>query len=482
MIKYVSTRGGVSPVAFDEAVLSGFAADGGLFVPDTIPKISTEQFHSWSTLSFTDLAFEVLSLFIPHSIIPATDLKKLVDQSYSAFESANVVEMVPINAHDPIIVMELFHGPTLSFKDMAMGFLINVLDYLLEQRDEHLSLVLATTGDTGPAAAWASAGKRTLDCWPLFPRGLITEEQERQMTTLNASNVHPVGVDNCANGGDDLDFVIAKMFADPALKKKLNLSSVNSINWCRVMAQSVHYFYGYYRAVEKPGDDVVFVVPSGGSGNLFGGYLAASMGLPVTKFVCANNVNHALHTVLSTGVLKKKELVQTMSSAIDIGVPYNFWRYLYFSSECNSAKLIAWMDEFESSGSTTLDAQTLSTIQSGIDSISVSDSETKKTIKAIFENNDGYLLDPHGAVAVSAALSLKSTLPDDAKVVCLATAHPAKFPDITRACLDSGTQLPESAKHVSLENASRVCQQLRVCDVKNLEFALIDAMTNNIQH
>ena len=479
MIKYVSTRGGISPVAFDEVVLSGFAADGGLFVPETIPKVSQAQFHEWAELSYPDLAFELLSLFIDRSIIPATDLKKLLEDSYSPFESSSVINMVPLGDESRTIIMELFHGPTLSFKDVAMGFLINVLDYLLEKRGEHLSIVLATTGDTGPAAAWASAGKKTIDCWPLYPRGMITEEQERQMTTLNACNVHPVGVENCADGGDDLDFVVAKLFADRKLKEKLNLSSVNSINWCRVMVQSVHYFYGYFRAVEKIGDEVSFSVPSGAFGNLFGGYLARSMGLPVNKFICANNANQALHTVFSSGVFAKKDLVQTLSSAIDIVMPYNFWRFLYFSSGCDSEKLNSWMDEFQSSGRVELDAKTLSTIQNGFASIAISDSETMETIKDTFEKHAGYLLDPHTAVAVAAANRLKDTLPEHSNIICLATAHPAKFPEITRACLETGSELPDQGKHSSLERASKVCQQLRLCDLENLEFALVDAMTTH---
>ncbi len=478
MIEYVSTRGGVSPVAFDEAVLQGFASDNGLFVPESIPKITQQQFESWSELSYTDLAFEILSLFIDRSIIPAADLKKLLDVSYGTFESPDVIDVVPIGDDKHTFIMELFYGPTLSFKDVAMGFLINVLDYLLEKRDERLSIVLATTGDTGPAAAWASAGKKTIDCWALYPRGMITEEQERQMTTLNASNVHPVGVENCADGGDDLDFFIARLFADDDLKKKLNLSSVNSINWCRVMVQSVHYFYGYYRAVEQIGDEIVFSVPSGAFGNLFGGYLARSMGLPVNKFICANNANQALHMVFSKGVFAKKDLIQTMSSAIDIVVPYNFWRFLYFISEGNSEKLKSLMDEFQRSGSVELDAETLTTIQKGFVSYTVSDSQTKRTIKETFREH-GYLLDPHTAVAVAAANELKATLPKELKVICLATAHPAKFPGITRMCLDSGAELPEQGKHASLERANKVCQQLRLCGLENLEFALVDAMTTH---
>ncbi len=480
MISYVSTRGGISPVAFDEAVLSGFAADGGLYVPETIPKISTAQLQAWATLSFVDLAFEILSLFIPRSIIPDDDLKKIIAESYSSFEHPDVVGMVPLDKQGNVIVMELFHGPTLSFKDVAMGFLINVLDYLLEKRDERLTLVLATTGDTGPAAAWAAAGKPTLDCWALFPRGMITEEQERQMTTLNASNVHPVGVENCTDGGDDLDFVVASLFKDQELKEKLKLSSVNSINWCRVMVQSVHYFYGYYRTVEAVGDDVVFSVPSGAFGNLFGGYLARSMGLPVKQFICANNINHTLHTVLSSGVLAKKELIQTISSAIDIVVPYNFWRYLYFSAGSDSGRLAAWMDEFEETGRMEFNSETLAIIQHGFASIAITDAQTKATIKNTFEQ-DGYLLDPHTAVAVAAANAFKESLPDRTKFLCLATAHPAKFPEVIRNCLDSDTGLPGQAMHTSLDDASTVCQHLRLCDIENLEFALVDAMTTNLQ-
>ncbi|MFT5349885.1 MAG: threonine synthase [Gammaproteobacteria bacterium] len=478
MIKYVSTKGGISPVAFDEVVLSGFAADGGLFVPETIPIISEEQFHSWSTLSFTDLAYEIMSLYIPRSIIPGVDLKTLIDDSYSTFERPDVLDLVSVCDKDRIVVLELFHGPTLSFKDVAMGFLINVMDYLLEKRGEHLSIVLATTGDTGPAAAWAAAGKKTIDCWPLFPRGMITEEQARQMTTLKASNVHPVGVENCTDGGDDLDFVVAKLFENQELREKVNLSSVNSINWCRVMVQSVHYFHGYYRAVEKLGDEVAFSVPSGAFGNLFGGFLARSMGLPVKKFICANNVNQTLHTVFSSGVLAKKDLVQTISSAIDIVVPYNFWRYLYFASGSDSNKLKSWMDEFQKTGQVSFDTDTLAIIKNGYDSISISDAQTSATIKNTFEDSDGYLLDPHTAVAVAAANSFKDSLPDQMKIICLATAHPAKFPDIMRSCLETGIELPEQGRHASLERASKVCQHLRICDLENLEFALVDAMTS----
>jgi len=299
------------------------------------------------------------------------------------------------------------------------------------------------------------------------------------MTTLNASNVYPVGVENCADGGDDLDFVVAKLFSDKNLTEKLNLSSVNSINWCRVMVQSIHYFYGYFRVVDNLGDKVVFSVPSGAFGNLFGGYLARSMGLPVMTFICANNVNQALHAVLSTGVFKKQALVQTLSSAIDIVVPYNFWRYLYFCSGCNSEKLSSWMKEFNDTGTVEFDSDILARIGDGFASISISDAETRSTIKSTFEHLSGYLLDPHTAVAVAGAKAFRHSLSDEMKFICLATAHPAKFPAIISSSLGTDDPLPEQGKHASLERASSVCQHLRLCNLENLEFALVDAMALN---
>ncbi|MBT8361935.1 MAG: threonine synthase, partial [Deltaproteobacteria bacterium] len=242
MIRYVSTKGGIAPENFDDAVLQGFAADGGLFVPDRIPTVSLKQLEQWADFDYVELAEAVLSAYIDPTIIPRNDLKKLLNASFLEFEIAEKIPVIPLGDNN-IFIMELFHGPTLSFKDVAMGFLIQTMDYFLAKRAERLSLVLATTGDTGPAAAHASVGKKTIDCWPLYPLGMISEEQRRQMTTLSAANVHPVGVQHCPNGGDDLDIVVSRLFADSERKKRLNLSSVNSINWCRVLVQTVHYFH-----------------------------------------------------------------------------------------------------------------------------------------------------------------------------------------------------------------------------------------------
>ena len=436
MLRYVSTKGGISPVDFETAVLQGFADDGGLFVPEKIPQLSINQLQEWSTLSFNDLAFEILSLFIDQSIIPAVDLQTLIGKSTQTFSHPDIIPVIPLGKDSKQFVMELFQGPTLSFKDVAMGFLVNTIDYFLDRKGERISLLVATTGDTGPAAAHASCGKKTIDCWTLFPRGFISEEQERQMTTLEASNVHAVSVENCQDSADDLDLVIAQMFEDKELVKKLRLSSVNSINWCRVMFQAIHYFYGYFRTVDTVGERIVYSVPTGAFGNLFAGYLAREMGLPVDSFICANNSNGVIHRVHETDHFSRESLKQTVSSAIDIALPYNYWRFLYFVSGHDSEKVRNWIKNYQEQGSIQFDKPMMDQIKKGFLSAAISDEKTLSTISETYQMFNGYLLDPHGAVAVAAANELKSDLDPNIKIICLATAHPAKFPEITRRALN----------------------------------------------
>lgn len=476
MTHFISTRGGVAPVDFETAVLQGFAADGGLFVPQTIPRVSEEQLQNWSKLGFVDLAFEILSLFIERTILSADDLRRLLADGFDRFDHPDVVPTVKLETKSNTYILELFHGPTLSFKDVAMGFLVNMVDFFLNRKSDWASLVVATTGDTGPAAAHASAGKKSIECWVLYPNGMISEAQARQMTTLQEPNVHAVGVNGCADGGDDLDHVLARMFTDDTLRRQLKLSSVNSINWCRVMVQAVHYFYSYFRVVDRVGEKIVFSVPSGAFGNLFGGYLARTMGLPVKAYICANNQNATLHRALSTGRFTKEDLIPTVSSAIDIVVPYNFWRYLFFASGQDHDKIRQWMDDFQKQGRLQLDSRTADAIREGYISASISDEQTLATIADVFQSRDAYLLDPHAAVAVAAADKLSDTFAPDTKIVCLATAHSAKFPDVVRKALSVDGELPGQAMHKSIEGAKGLCQHVRLCDCSELAPALTHAM------
>ena len=473
MLKYISNKGGGHPVDFETAILDGFASDGGLYVPEHLPQISIEQLEQWKHFSYKDLAFEILSLFIDRTIISAKELKALIETAYGTFEKEEVIPVHKLQFRKETYVMELFHGPTISFKDIGLSFLVNLFDFFLKRKEEHLSVIVATTGDTGPATASFIAGLPTLDAWVLYPKGLITEEQERQMTTLSHTNVHPVGVYNCPEGGDDLDAVISSLYANKSFKEKMKLSSVNSINWGRVMVQTVHYFYGYFQVVDAVGEEINMAVPSGGFGNLCAGGLARKMGLPVKNFIVANNRNACLHRIFSKGIFSKEPIHETVSSAIDILTPFNFWRYLYFCVQKDAKKIKGWVDEFEETGLVHFDKVSFESYKKGFLSISVSDEKTMATIKETFEA-ENYLLDPHGAISLAAVDLLAEKLGDN-KLICLATAHPAKFPHTIQKSLDVKV-LPIAATHPSIEIAKKQCQKGFTTDHVYLEESLINAM------
>ena len=477
MVMYRSTRGGSPPARFDQAVLQGFASDGGLFVPHPVPRISRDRLEKWQQLGYTDLAKEVMGLYIDPDIVPRRDLERLLDQSFEAFGSPDPPLVSP--DHDSRNwILELFHGPTLSFKDVAMGFLIRVMEYFLDKNDERLSLILATTGDTGPAAAYAAAGRKRISCWPLYPAGMISREQELQMTTIGAENVCPVAVKDCENGGDDLDVVVARLFADEQLKKRLKLSSVNSINIGRVLMQTVHYFYSYLRIVKRLGDPLVFSIPAGAFGNLAGGELARAMGLPI-EFICATNKNKTLHRIFADGIFEKSQLQRSVSSAIDIVIPYNFWRFLYLRCGGEMEVVNRALLEFERSGRVVFDDTVHRKLQQGVVSTSVSDSMTLETISALYERT-GYLLDPHGAVAVAGSVQCRPRFAEKTPFVSVATAHPAKFPEVIRKALPTDHQLPESAFHRSIESTKKATKML-VCSYEELEGHLVEEIEASLQ-
>jgi len=476
MLKFVSNKGGDSPVDFETAILDGFASDGGLYVPEQLPKISKHQLEDWKGLNYTDLAFEILSLFIDRTIISEAELKGILKTAYVPFEKEDIIPLHKLQSRKDTYIMELFYGPTISFKDVGLAFLVNLVNFFLERKGDCLSVIVATTGDTGPATAYFAAGKSALDVWVLYPKGMITEEQERQMTTLPHANIHPVGVYNCPDGGDDLDVVIGKLYTNKAFKDKLQLSSVNSINWGRVMMQTVHYFYGYFQVVDAIGEEVNMSVPSGGFGNLCAGALAREIGLPISTLVAANNKNACLHRIFSQGIFSKEAIFETVSSAIDILIPFNFWRYLYFSIGKDSKKIKSWMNEFKEKGIVKFDTQTFETYKKGFLSHSATDGDTLTLIKEIYEA-EGYLLDPHGAVSLAATDVLKKQL-GGKKLICLATAHPAKFPEIIKKALGT-SKLPKAAMHYSIETAKKRCQKGYTFDYLHLEEALIHAMESN---
>ncbi|KAB1153918.1 threonine synthase [Tenacibaculum aiptasiae] len=476
MLKFISNKGGGESVDFETAILDGFAVDGGLYVPEELPEITLDQLKEWKGLGYVDLAFEILSLFIDRSIVSEEELKDILKTAYAPFEKEEIIPLYPLKTRKDTFIMELFYGPTISFKDVGLAFLVNLVNFFLERRKEHLSVIVATTGDTGPATAYFAAGKSNIDAWVLYPKGLITEEQERQMTTLQHANIHPVGVANCPDGGDDLDAVISKFYANKTFKEKLNLSSVNSINWGRVMMQTVHYFYGYLQVVDEVGEKVNMSVPSGGFGNLCAGSLARKMGLPIKYLVAANNKNACLDRIFSKGEFTKEAIHETASSAIDILIPFNFWRYLYFSIDKDAEKIKNWMDSFKETGNLKFDEETFETYKKGFLSNSATDVETLTLINEIY-TSENYLLDPHGAVSLQATDVLKQQLGKE-KLICLATAHPAKFPETIKKALIT-KELPTQATHQSIEIAKKRCEKVYLCDYDHLEEALMHAMETN---
>ena len=473
MVKYISTKGGGEPVDIETAILNGYAPDGGLYVPEKLPQITIEQLEQWMPLSYGELAFEVVRLFIDRSSVSDKELKFIIEEAYGTFEKEAVIPLQKLNGYGNTYIMELFYGATLSFKDIGLSFLVNLVDFFLKRKKKRLSIIVATTGDTGPATASYIAGKSSMDAWVLYPKGLITEEQERQMTTLQQPNVHPVGVYNCPDGGDDLDAVINTFYANRAFKEEVKLSSVNSINWGRIMIQTVHYFYGYLQIAATIGEEVSMAVPSGGFGNLCAGGLARKMGLPIKNLIVANNKNECLNRIFSQGVFSKQAIHETVSSAIDILIPINFWRYLFFCVDKDSKKLKQWTEEFEEKGIVQFDEATFKAYKKGFLSASVSDEQTIKRIKEVYEA-EGYVLDPHTAVSLEVAHSLRKEIGDH-KVICLATAHPAKFPEIIRQSLGKES-LPKAATHPSIERAKRQCQKGYTVDHMHLEEALADAI------
>ena len=444
-MKYKSIKGGSPTVNFEKAVLDGFAEDGGLYVPEQLPHFDLEQLEKWKDLSYLELAMEIIPHFIEEEILTRDELQHILKNAYQEFEKEEIIPIHKLKTKKETYIMELFHGPTLSFKDFGMAFLVNTINFFLQRKKKQLSIIVATTGDTGPAAAHYIAGKSNLNAWVLYPKGLITEAQERQMTTLPQSNVHAIGVLNCPEGGDDLDAVIKNLYANSTFKNNVNLSSVNSINWGRILMQTVHYFYGYFQVANTVGEKINISVPSGGFGNLCGGTFARMMGLPIHQFMIANNQNACLHRIFKTGLFTKAQIIETISSAIDILIPINFWRYLYFSVGKNSDQLKAWIDEFEKEGQVQFDEQSFKAYSHHFLSKSIDDVTTKTVIKDIYAN-ENYLLDPHGAVAIAAI----SEISNGQKTICLATAHPAKFPKTILEIIGTPT-LPKMGKHHSIE-------------------------------
>ena len=432
-MKYISTRGGCPPQNFEQVLLSGLAPDGGLFIPQTLPTFSAEQIEAMKSLQYADLALEIVTPFVDGDI-PTSQLKKVIDESYVAFKHPEVAPLTRLSEHE--YLLELYHGPTLAFKDFALQVLGRLLDHVLRKNDQRVVILGATSGDTGSAALEGCRHSERVEMYILHPYQRVSAVQRKQMTTVPGDNVFNLAIEG---NFDDCQRIVKAAFANQAfLPSNKSLVAVNSINWVRILMQIVYYFYAALK-LGAPNKKVSFSVPTGNFGDIYAGYLARRMGLPIDRLIVATNKNDILHRFISRNEYSTTELSKTFSPSMDILVSSNFERYLYDLLGKDSPALCKFMDRF---GKETLSvsAEQWAQMKSCFDSSSVDDATTCQLINELFTKNS-ILVDPHTAVGVKSGrdCSENTTSP----IVTLATAHPAKFSDAISAAGLKEPNLPE---------------------------------------
>jgi len=431
-LRYISTRGSSPALAFDDVLLAGLASDGGLYVPERWPSLSAEDLRNFAGLAYPELAKRVIAPFVGETI-GAAALASIVDDAYSDFDHPEVAPLVELGADHWL--MELFHGPTLAFKDYALQVLGRLFDHVLAERGERITIVGATSGDTGSAAIAACRDRAALDIFILHPHGRVSEVQRRQMTTVLSENVHNIAVEGTF---DDCQDLVKALFGDAAFRAEMRLSAVNSINWARIMAQIVYYVWAATR-LGAPEKEIAFAVPTGNFGNVFAGYAAREMGLPVRRLLVGSNRNDILTRFFATGAMEIRGVEPSLSPSMDIQISSNFERLLFDLLDRDGARVAATMTGFRESGRFALDQGALDRALALFAGCRLDDEETKAVIARIHEDT-GMLVDPHSAIGIEAGRRLGADL--GIPVVSLATAHPAKFPDAVEAATGVRPDLP----------------------------------------
>ncbi len=428
-MKYISTRQTAEKMGFEDILLQGLATDGGLYVPDFLPKFSPAQIKEMSKLNYNDLAFKIIHPFVGGEI-PDAELKNIISKSYATFSHKAIVPLKQLSHNE--YLLELFHGPTLAFKDVALQMLGNLLDYFLKKSGQKVIIIGATSGDTGSAAIMGCKGCDNAEIFIMHPENRVSDVQRKQMTTVLDKNVHNLAI---KGNFDDCQGFVKKMFmlqsgGDDFLKGK-KIVAVNSINWARIMAQIVYYFYAGTRLGATEDHPISFSVPTGNFGDIYAGYLAKKMGLPVKKLVIATNDNDILTRFLKNNDYSRKDLFNTLSPSMNIQVSSNFERLLFdtYRADGNPKELANLMKNFETSGALKVEPQILENIRRDFDAYAINDSETCDLIKKLYIET-GETIDPHSVIGVGAARQYMATKDYAGEpVVTLATAHPAKFPE-----------------------------------------------------
>ncbi|KAJ7031639.1 tryptophan synthase beta subunit-like PLP-dependent enzyme, partial [Mycena alexandri] len=513
-MKYFSTRGGSHKLSFEETVLTGLAPNGGLYIPEAIPSLPADWKTKWVSYSFIDLSVAILSLYISAEEISEAELRTLVQKSYQTFRHPEITPLKKLD--DKRYVLELFHGPTFAFKDVALQLLGNLFEFFLLRRNERkapgekqekLTVVGATSGDTGSAAIYGLRNKANISIFILHPKGRVSPIQEAQMTTVTDSNVH-----NIAVGGtfDDCQDIVKSLFGDVEFNATHRLGAINSINWARILAQTVYYFLSYFhiQAQLPLGVDaeIQYVVPTGNFGDILAGYYAKRMGLPMGKLVVATNANDILARFWNTGKYEKVDsgldqpttdgkqgtsssgVKETLSPAMDILVSSNFERLLWYLAYENtsSAKtspqdaacqtLAGWMTKMKSDGQVAIPADVIESARRDFVAERISDEQTLQTIQAHFEGNPSYIVDPHTAVGLAAGKIIASSEPSATYQIMLSTAHPAKFSEAVTQALRGHAQFNFEQDVLPAEFVGLLDKKRNVIEVPRPDIDLVKAV------
>ena len=434
-MKYISTRNSSKTFEFKDVFIKGLADDGGLFIPKSFNKFSKSDIDEFKDLNYQELAKKIIYPFIGN-FMNENDLSKIIDKSYSVFRKKNVVDLVKVGDRS---VLELFHGPTLAFKDVAMQLLGNFYEYYLNNKNEKLNIVVATSGDTGAAAIDAIKGKKNINIFVLHPHNRVSPVQRKLMTTGKEQNVFNIAI----NGNfDDCQNLVKLMFADKNFSQDIKMSGVNSINWARIIAQSVYYFYSYF-LVEDNKQPINFSVPTGNFGDVYAGYLAKKMGLPINKLIVATNQNDILHRAISKGSYEVEKVHETISPSMDIQIASNFERLIYDLNDGDDIQTAEVMKNIKENGKYIIDQKKSNIINNNFLSSRMSEEEVLKTINTVYEKYS-IVLDPHSAIGYGAFDKINL----NGNNIVLATAHPCKFPDAIKKAINLKADLPEELMFV----------------------------------
>ncbi len=449
-MKYLSTRNNKIEESFLNILFQGLSKDGGLFLPKTWPKISIEELK---TSTYQEIAYVVTKPYLENEI-SNQQLITIIDKAYKNFRNNNIAPLISLN--DNKYILELFYGPTFAFKDYALQFLGNLFSAVLQNKKKKITILGATSGDTGSAAINAFKGKNDIQVFILHPYEKISEVQRRQMTTVTEKNVHNIAIKGTF---DDCQKIVKNLFMNEELQSQTSLTAINSINWARLIAQTVYYFWAY---VQLKQERVNFIVPSGNFGNIFSARIAKYMGLPINKLHIVTNTNDILHRTIRTGIMKTNEVKQTLSPSMDIQVSSNFERQLFESCDRDSGKIKKIMKSFTEQENYELEKKILSNLQSTYLSYSVSNKETLETIK-IFKEEFDYLADPHTATGLNVLNKIK----DDYPTVSLACAHPAKFGDAIKKATGKTINLPYELENIFDKDEKIAILDNSITDTKN---------------